>query len=163
MLPWASYQIRKNCGLRMRRECQERFSRHRLQRKPLVSDPGMHHRTCVTHVPWCMSGSLTRGGGENMFVDMFVKPVPELMLNDVVWSTKMYPKSSKKDKKYENTSHYVHPLSTIVGIIRTLFYWGPLYALKDSLTKLKSSKYLSTIIFRSRVVTSFCTMSILRC
>ena len=38
----------------------------RLQRKPLVSDPGMHHGTCVTHVPWCMSGSLTRGGGENV-------------------------------------------------------------------------------------------------
>ena len=26
----------------------------------------MHHGTCVTHVPWCMSGSLTRGGGENV-------------------------------------------------------------------------------------------------
>ena len=34
--------------------------------KPLVSDPGMHHGTCVTHVSWCMSGSLTRGGGENL-------------------------------------------------------------------------------------------------
>ena len=28
---------------------------------PRVSDPGMHHGTCVTHVPWCMSGSLTSG------------------------------------------------------------------------------------------------------
>ena len=26
----------------------------------LVSDPDMHHGMCVTHVPWCMSGSLTR-------------------------------------------------------------------------------------------------------
>ena len=26
-----------------------------------VSDPDMHHGTCVTHVPWCMSGSLTNG------------------------------------------------------------------------------------------------------
>ena len=51
-----------NCGLRMRRECRERFPRHQLQRKPLVSNPGMHHGTCVTHVPWCMSGSLTCGG-----------------------------------------------------------------------------------------------------
>ena len=42
------------------------FSRHRLQRKPLVSDCGMHHGTCVTHVPWCISGSLTRGDGENV-------------------------------------------------------------------------------------------------
>ena len=26
---WAPYQIRKNCGLRMRRKCREHFSRHR--------------------------------------------------------------------------------------------------------------------------------------
>ena len=28
---------------------------------PRVSDPDMHFGTCVTHVPWCMPGSLTRG------------------------------------------------------------------------------------------------------
>ena len=28
---------------------------------PLVSDPDMHHGTCVTHVPWCMPGSLISG------------------------------------------------------------------------------------------------------
>ena len=39
----------------MHRECRERFPRHRLQRKPLDSDPG---------VPLYMAGSLTRGGGE---------------------------------------------------------------------------------------------------
>ena len=49
----------------MRRESLWRFPRHQLQRKPLVSDPGMHHGTCVTHVPWSMSGSLTHGGREN--------------------------------------------------------------------------------------------------
>ena len=54
-----------NCGLRMRRECWEHFPRHRLQRKPLVSNPCMHHGTYVTHVPWCTSGSLTRDGEEN--------------------------------------------------------------------------------------------------
>ena len=26
----------------------------------------MHHGTCVTHVPWCMSGSLACGDGENV-------------------------------------------------------------------------------------------------
>ena len=56
----------QTCGLRMRRECRERFPRHQFQRKPLVSDPGMHHGTCVTHVSWCMSGSLTSGGGHNV-------------------------------------------------------------------------------------------------
>ena len=38
---------------------------------PRVSDPGMHHGTCVTHVTWCLPGSLTSGffevgGGENV-------------------------------------------------------------------------------------------------
>ena len=41
------------------------FSRHRLQKKPLVSDPGMYHGTCMTHVPWCISGSVTRNDGGN--------------------------------------------------------------------------------------------------
>ena len=50
----------------MRQECRERFRHRRLQRKPLVSDVHMHHGTCATHVPWCMLGSLTRGGGENV-------------------------------------------------------------------------------------------------
>ena len=45
-----------NCWLRMRRECRER-----LPRPPRVSDPDMHHGTCVTLVPWCMPGSLTSG------------------------------------------------------------------------------------------------------
>ena len=53
--PWASYQIRKIAGYR------EQFPCHRLQRKPLASDPGS-----VTHVPWCMSGSLARKGVENV-------------------------------------------------------------------------------------------------
>ena len=28
---------------------------------PQISDSDMHHGTCVTHVPWCMPGSLTSG------------------------------------------------------------------------------------------------------
>ena len=36
-----------------------------------VNDPDMHHGTCVTHVPWCMPGSLTcgflwSGAGKNL-------------------------------------------------------------------------------------------------
>ena len=47
-------------------ECWECFPCHRLQSKPQVSDLGMHHGTCVMHVPWCMSGLLTCGGWENI-------------------------------------------------------------------------------------------------
>ena len=50
----------------MRRECRERFPRHRLKGKLLVSDPDMHQSTYVTRVPWCISRSPTRGGGENV-------------------------------------------------------------------------------------------------
>ena len=53
----------QNWRLCMRRE---RFSRHRFQRKPLVNNLGIHHGTSVTRVPWCMSGSLTRGGGKHV-------------------------------------------------------------------------------------------------
>ena len=64
--PWASYQIRKIAGCACAGNAGNVFPIHRLQRKPLVSDPDMHHGTCVTHVPWCMSGSLTCGGGKNV-------------------------------------------------------------------------------------------------
>ena len=41
-----------NCGLQM----PGTFSL-----PPRVTDPGMHHGTCVAHVPWCMPGSLASG------------------------------------------------------------------------------------------------------
>ena len=52
-MPWASYQIRKIAGVHAP-GIPERFPRHRW-----LSDPDMHHGTYVTHVPWCMPGSLT--------------------------------------------------------------------------------------------------------
>ena len=52
---WASCQIRKFAGAHapgMPGTCSP---------SPQVSDPDMHQGTCVTHVPWCMPGSLTSG------------------------------------------------------------------------------------------------------
>ena len=54
----------QNWGLCMRWEWRESFPRHQFQRKPLVNNSGMHHGTWVTHVPWCVSGSLIRDGGK---------------------------------------------------------------------------------------------------
>ena len=65
-VPWASYQIRKIAGCACAGNAGNVFPRRRFQRKPIVGDRGMHHGTCVTHVPWCMSGSLTCGDGENV-------------------------------------------------------------------------------------------------
>ena len=50
---WASYQIRKIAGCTCAGNARNVFPTHRLERKPLVSDPDMHHGTCVMHVPWC--------------------------------------------------------------------------------------------------------------
>ena len=63
---WASCQIRKIAGCACAGNAGNVFPRRQLQMKPLVNYPSMHHGTCVTHVPWCMSGSLFRGGGENV-------------------------------------------------------------------------------------------------
>ena len=63
---WVSYQTRNIAGCACAGNAGNVFPRRRLQRKPLLSDPGMHHGTCDTHVPWCMSGSLASGGGENV-------------------------------------------------------------------------------------------------
>ena len=64
--PWVSCQIRKIVGCACTGNTGSAFPRHRLQKKSLVSDPGMHHGTCVTHVPCCMSRSLTHDDGENV-------------------------------------------------------------------------------------------------
>ena len=55
LCPWASYQIRKIAG------AHAPGMPGTFSPPPRVSDPDMHHRTCVTHVPWCMPGSLTSG------------------------------------------------------------------------------------------------------
>ena len=56
------------------------FPRHRLQRKLLVSDTGRHHGTCLTHVPWCMSGSIPNIPGActtSNFMYLARGPLPE--------------------------------------------------------------------------------------
>ena len=52
---WASCQIRKIAG------AHAPGMPGTFSPSPQVSDPDMHHGTCVTHVPWCMPGSPTIG------------------------------------------------------------------------------------------------------
>ena len=53
--PWASCQIRKIAG------AHAPGMPGTFSSPAQVSDPDMHYGTCVTHVPWCMPGSLTSG------------------------------------------------------------------------------------------------------
>ena len=85
---WASYQIRKIAGCACTGNAGNVCLTRRLQRKPLVSDPDMHHGTCVTHVPWCLSGSLNCGGGENVtgiFQRMRPRNFTYLVRNPLNW------------------------------------------------------------------------------
>ena len=61
---WASYQIRKLRIAHVLGMPGTLFPP--TSKETVVSDPGMHHGTCVTHVSWCMSRSLTCGGEENV-------------------------------------------------------------------------------------------------
>ena len=64
-----------NCGLCMRQKCRERFPRRWLQRKPLVSDPGMravmHVR--ITNPWWWWKHSLHSRRMRNMQIYVSVK------------------------------------------------------------------------------------------
>ena len=93
--PWASYQIRKIAGCACAGNAGKVFPRRRIQRKLLVSDPGMHHGTCVTHVPWCMSGSLTRSGGENVpGIPGACAPAILLVWQEAHWNNMTFSKSA---------------------------------------------------------------------
>ena len=51
----ASYQIRKIAG------CACAGNTGNVVPPPRVSNPDIHHDVCMTHVSWCMPGSLTNG------------------------------------------------------------------------------------------------------
>ena len=94
---WASYQMRKIAHVP---GCRERFPP-----PSQVGDPDMHHGTCVTHVPWCMPGSLTSGflwsrwrGKRSLHSRRMRNPhfhvsgkkpiVPEMMTTFMYWKTR---------------------------------------------------------------------------
>ena len=54
-LQWASCQIRNIAG------CACTGMPETFSPPSRFNDPDMYHGTCVTHVPWCMPGSLTSG------------------------------------------------------------------------------------------------------
>ena len=71
----------------MRRECRERFS------PPRVSNPDMHHGSCVTHVPWCM---------------------PEWLTGSFLWS-RWRGKRSRHSRRMHNPQFYVSGKRPMMG------------------------------------------------
>ena len=101
----------QNCGLRMRRECRERFPRRH-------GDPDMHQGMCVTHVPWCM---------------------PILLTSSFLWS-QWREKSSRHSRRMRNPQFYVsgkrpmlrqlmytrdkYEMNAFINTLWIIFYWN---------------------------------------
>ena len=67
---------------------------------PPISDPDMHHATCVKHVLWCMPGSLTSG---------------------FLWS-RWRGKRSRHSRRMRNLQFYVsgkRPIADVIGTVTT--------------------------------------------
>ena len=127
-----------------------KFTRHRLKRKPLVSYPDMHHGTYVTAIwqeahascqiaaaqlPWCIPGSLTRGGGEN---------VPDIL---GAWAT-----SNFTHREWGPWATYCNkPALWRDG---NLIYWHN-YNCLTLLTRAKYHKFMSTDWYRP-LISIFC-------
>ena len=102
----------------------------------------MHHGTCVTHVMWCMSGLLNRGGGENVtgipgasvtrnFTYLARGPWWFLRSRQPFWMT-----SSEQWKAYEiidsqrNSEEYISnviPIAVPADVLASLDTRGPFY------------------------------------
>ena len=83
----------------MRRECRERFPP-----PPRASDSNMHHGTCLTHVPWCMPGSLT---------------------SSFIWS-RWRGKRSRHSRRMRNPQFYVSGKRPMVGENYVVCAWTEL-------------------------------------
>ena len=145
----------QNWALRMRRECRERFPRHWLQRNLLDSDPGMHQDTCVTHVPWCMSGSLTRGGGEN------VPDIPGACATRNFTNLARGPWHRLIEAEFA-PGNYVNPVCCVAIVCHQVrcMYWGHLGHIHRAISHLKWYKiacmrYLACIFSQMKSINMF--------
>ena len=92
---WASCQIRKIVGCACDGNAGNVFPATR------VSDPDMHHGTCVTLVPWCMLGSLT---------------------SSFLWS-RWRGKPSRQSQRMCNQQFYISGKRSIAVFFQQLHFW----------------------------------------
>ena len=103
--PWASCQIRKIAGCACTGNAGNIFTGTR------VSDPDMHHGTCMTHVPWCTPGSLIGG---------------------FLWS-RWRGKRSRHSRHMRNLQFYVSCKRPMDLIMVRKYGWVRIYSWGDSL------------------------------
>ena len=99
-----------------------------------VSDTDMHHGTCVTHVPWCMSGSLTNG---------------------FLWG-RWRGKRSRHSRRMRNTQCYVsgkRSMATILRIRMVLIYRSILL-IREPIPLYRHMRVIATQITDNRLFNS---------
>ena len=113
-LSWASCQIRKIAGA----HAPGMLGTFSLS--PRVSDPDMHYGTCVTHVPWCMLGSLTSGflwnwrwGKTFPALPAHAQPAILRIWKEAHWGRKQVPSRS-----CGLHIHVIHMIKTVYAIYR---------------------------------------------
>ena len=101
----------------------------------------MHHGTCVTHVPWCMSGSLTCGDGEN------VPGIPGACApaNLRIWQ-EAHAAHINPGTCFDNSSIQLHPITYIILMLQifcsttlALFSKAPMPEFEFSINTLRPS------------------------
>ena len=122
----------------MRRECRERFPLHRVPKEPLVSDPDMHHGTCVTHMPWCKWGNVPGNPGACATRNFtYLVRVPWRQSHTVA---------------YELSSHLLYGLhffsfiAVTVALVKLLKQFAWMWRKINSSTKWNISKWLCKVI-----------------
>ena len=93
-LVWASCQIRKIAGCACTGNARNDFPASG------VSNPDMHHSTCIPHVPWCIPESLTSG---------------------VLWS-RWWGKRSRHSQRMRNPQFYVSGKTPMWYMMRYSMY-----------------------------------------
>ena len=88
---------------------------------PRVSDPDMHHGRCVTHVPWCMPGSLT---------------------SDLLWR-RWRGKRSRYSRCMPNRQFYVTGKNVKISIRENIDFHIPWYSLCYEIIAMYGFKSLS--------------------
>ena len=99
-----------------------------------VSDPDMHHGTCVSHVPWCLPGSLTSGFLWNRWRGKSSRHSRRMRIQQ------FYVSSKRPIMVLEEYPHYAHTRSHIrththLNMLYVACIWSFLgYAMENTVT-----------------------------
>ena len=123
-----------------------------------VTDPDMHHDTCVTHVPWCTPGSLTSGSLQSPW-RWNVPGIPGAWATDKFTYLVRGPLPTQITPHISHLAHTIYEFAksntkTLLGcspgfIEHTLFYSSPTLLMNEWTEKVKTHYTTHFVIYIS--------------